>query len=241
MTPMQLLTLGIAALLAIALVSCRGGDGGDKLPFEVEGPPRAVGAGEGEESASRSEGVPEVLYRGARVTPPLPKPDLVLTDTNGKPFDILSETEGYLTLLYLGYTHCPDICPTHMLDLAKVLEAMDPELVERVRVVFITTDPERDDAAAIRRWLDLFDSSFIGLTIEPETLSSLLASLGMPQIVKQDLGDGRYAVNHATYLIAYTPDDLGHIVYPFLIGGGLRELMAHDLPLLAEDGWQEPS
>ena len=172
---------------------------------------------------------------------PLPKPDLVLTDTSGEPFDILAETEGYLTLLYLGYTHCPDICPTHLLDVAKTLEAMDPAHVERIRVVFITTDPERDDAAAIRRWLDLFDERFIGLTIDADTLSALLTTLGMPQIVKQDLGDGRYAVNHATYLIAYTPDNLGHIVYPFLMGGGLREIMAHDLPLLAEHGWREPS
>ncbi len=212
----------VAALAAAALVACGGEDDQPQAAFEIEG-------------------ASEVVYRGARVTPPLPKPDLVLTDTEGEAFDILAETEGYLTLVYLGYTHCPDICPTHLLELAQTLEAMDPEHVERIRVVFITTDPERDDAATIRRWLDLFDDSFIGLTIEPETLSSLLTSLGMPQIVKQDLGEGRYAVNHATYLIAYTPDNLGHIVYPFLMGGGLREIMAHDLPLLAENGWQEPS
>ncbi len=238
---MRFLTLALAAFLAVVLVAC-GGAEGDRPPFEVEGPPRAVDEkGEGEEATAESRSVPEVIYRGARATPPLAKPDLVLTDTNGEPFDIVAETEGYVTLLYLGYTHCPDICPTHMLDLAKTLEAMDPEHVERIRVVFITTDPERDDAAAIRRWLDLFDSSFVGLTIEPEALSSLLTSLGMAQIVRQDLGDGRYAVNHAAYLIAYTPDNLGHIVYPFLMGGGLREIMAHDLPLLVENGWQEPS
>lgn len=242
---MRFLTLALTTLLAVVLISCVGSDGGGDRPFEVEGPPRAVDSETGatEEAASRSasEATREVLYRGARATPPLPKPDLVLTDTDGKPFDILAETEGYLTLLYLGYTHCPDICPTHLLDLSKVLEVMDPALVERVRVVFITTDPARDDAAAIRRWLNLFDASFIGLTIDDEALSSLLNTLGMPQIVKQDLGDGRYAVNHATYLIAYTPDNLGHIVYPFLMGGGLREIMAHDLPLLIENGWQEPS
>lgn len=212
----------VAALAAAALLACGDEDDQPQAAFEIEG-------------------ASEVVYRGARVTPPLPKPDLVLTDTEGEAFDILAETEGYLTLVYLGYTHCPDICPTHLLELAQTLEAMDPEHVERIRVVFITTDPERDDAATIRRWLDLFDDSFIGLTIEPETLSSLLTSLGMPQIVKQDLGEGRYAVNHATYLIAYTPDNLGHIVYPFLMGGGLRDIMAHDLPLLAENGWQEPS
>ena len=232
--------LAIAALLTAILVACGGGDG-DRPPFEVEGPPRAVGE-DGEVSATEeSASADGVRYRGALVAPPLPKPDLVLTDTSGVPFDILAETEGYLTLLYLGYTHCPDICPAHLLDVAKTLETMDPAHVERIRVIFITTDPERDDAAAIRRWLDLFDERFIGLTIDADTLSGLLTTLGMPQIVKQDLGDGRYAVNHATYLIAYTPDNLGHVVYPFLMGGGLREIMAHDLPLLAEHGWREPS
>lgn len=218
--------LAIGALAIGVLAACGGsGDGGssgDGPAFEVEG------AG-------------EVVYRGARVTPPLPKPAFTLTDTEGEPFDILAETAGALTLVYLGYTHCPDICPTHMLDLAKTLEAMDPALAEGVRVLFITTDPDRDGPAEVRRWLDLWDSRFTGLIPDAETLAALLRSLGMAPIVKTELGDGRYSVNHASYLIAYTPDDLGHIVYPWLEGGGLREIMAHDLPLLAAEGWQEPS
>ncbi len=247
MTHVRLLTPALVALLAIGLAACGGGDGANEAPFEVSGPPKQIGADESATetpqpaAAPRTDGGEEVRYHGALASPPLPKPDLVLTDTNGEPFDFLAETEGYLTLLYLGYTHCPDICPVHMLELSKVLEEMAPELVDRIRVVFITTDPQRDDAAAIRRWLDLFDESFIGLTIEPETLSSLLTFLGMPQIVTRDIGEGRYTVNHATYLIAYTPDNLGHVVYPFLQGGGLLEIMTHDLPLLAEHGWREPS
>lgn len=246
MTPVRLLLPALVAIVAAAMVAC-GGDGAPDAPFEVSGPPREVGAEENDAAtpapaaASGTGGSAEVRYHGALAHPPLPKPDVVLTDTNGDPFDFLAETEGYLTLLYLGYTHCPDICPVHMLELSRVLEEMDPALVERIRVVFITTDPQRDDAAAIRRWLDLFDESFIGLTIEPETLSSLLTFLGMQQIVTRDIGEGRYTVNHATYLIAYTPDNLGHVVYPFPKGGGLREMMAHDLPLLAEHGWREPS
>ena len=246
MKTVRLLVLLLVTLVGLALVACGGGDE-PQAPFEVSGPPRAVetdGDASGEPTTAaqaQDDAGPAVRYMGALAAPPLPKPDLVLTDTNGEPFDFLAETEGYLTLLYLGYTHCPDICPTHMLHLDKVLEAMDPALVERVRVVFITTDPERDDAAAIRRWLDLFDANFIGLTIEEDTLSSLLTFLGMPQVVKRDIGEGRYTVNHATYLIAYTSDNLGHIVYPFLQGGALREIMAHDLPLLIEHGWREPS
>ena len=215
--------MAAAVLLALALAACGGAsEDGDGPAFEVEG------AG-------------EVVYRGARVTPPLPKPAFTLPDTEGRPFDILAETEGALTLVYLGYTHCPDICPAHMLHVAKTLEAMDPALAERIRVLFITTDPDRDGPAELRRWLDLWDSRFVGLIPDAESLDALLRSLGMAPIVKTDLGDGRYSVNHASYLIAYTPDDLGHIVYPWLEGGGLREIMAHDFPLLAADGWQEPS
>lgn len=240
MISVRLLILSVALLLGVVLVSCGGEDSG-QAPFEIEAPPKVIDSGEenrGREESSSDKGAPKVAYRGARATPPLPKPDLVLVDTSGKAFNILAETEGYLTLLYLGYTHCPDICPMHMLDLAKTLEAMDPEQVERIRVIFITTDPGRDDASAIRRWLDLFDESFVGLTIDDESLSGLLSFLGMPQIVKQDLGNGRYSVNHGTYLIAYTTDNLGHIVYPFLQGGGLREIMSHDFPLLLEEGWR---
>ncbi len=218
-----------AALVMALLVACGDGNGDSGSP---DATPTA---------AIEIEGVEEVVYRGARVTPPLPKPDLVLTDTSGEPFDILPETEGYLTLLYLGYTHCPDFCPTHLFEVSKALEMMDPAVVERIRVVFITTDPERDDAAAIRRWLDIFDERFIGLTIDPETLSTLVTSLGMPPIEKYNIDENGYEVSHATYLIAYTGDNLGHIVYPFLMGGGLIDIMAHDLPLLAENGWQEPS
>tara|TARA_Y100000588_G_C14226382_1_gene913328 strand:+ start:1396 stop:2094 length:699 start_codon:yes stop_codon:yes gene_type:complete len=231
--------LAVAVLLGIVLVSCGGEDSG-QAPFEIEAPPKVIDSGEesrGKEEHSSAADATDVAYRGARATPPIPKPDLVLADTNGKDFNILAETEGYLTLLYLGYTHCPDICPTHMLDLAKTLETMDPEQVERIRVIFITTDPARDDAASIRRWLDLFDESFVGLTIDDEALAGLLSFLGMPQIIRQDLGDGRYSVNHGTYLIAFTTDNLGHIVYPFLPDGGLREIMRHDLPLLIEEGW----
>ncbi|HCU99723.1 MAG: electron transporter SenC [Dehalococcoidia bacterium] len=239
MRSVRLPMLAVAVLLGIVLVSCGGEDSG-QAPFEIEAPPKVIDSGEesrGKEEHSSAADATDVAYRGARATPPIPKPDLVLADTNGKDFNILAETEGYLTLLYLGYTHCPDICPTHMLDLAKTLETMDPEQVERIRVIFITTDPARDDAASIRRWLDLFDESFVGLTIDDEALAGLLSFLGMPQIIRQDLGDGRYSVNHGTYLIAFTTDNLGHIVYPFLPDGGLREIMRHDLPLLIEEGW----
>src|SRR5437588_9584232 len=103
-------------------------------------------------------------YRGGLVTPPLPKPGFVLTDTSGAAFDFRQRTEGYVTLLFFGYANCPDQCPMHMANLGSALKRMPASIADRVKLVFVTTDPERDLPAALRRWLDLFDRRFIGLT-----------------------------------------------------------------------------
>src|SRR5215467_3592343 len=103
-------------------------------------------------------------YRGGLVTPPLPKPAFVLTDTSGAPFDFRQKTDGYVTLLFFGYTYCPDQCPMHMANLGAALKKLPPAIAGQVKLVFVTTDPERDFPAVLRRWLDLFDPHFIGLT-----------------------------------------------------------------------------
>src|ERR1043166_6271433 len=82
-------------------------------------------------------------YRGGVVTPPLPKPKFTLTDTSGAPFDFWSNTEGYVTLLFFGYTHCPDECPLHMAAIAASLQRIPPEVRNQIRVVFVTADPAR--------------------------------------------------------------------------------------------------
>src|SRR5579864_8135641 len=103
-------------------------------------------------------------YRGGVVTPPLPKPKFVLTDTSGAAFDFRQSTDGYVTLLFFGYTNCPDQCPMHMADLGAALKKLPADIADRVKLVFVTTDPTRDSADVVRRWLDLFDRRFIGLT-----------------------------------------------------------------------------
>src|SRR5215475_8000729 len=103
-------------------------------------------------------------YRGGVVTPPLPKPGFVLTDTTGAPFDFRAKTSGYVTLLFFGYTNCPDQCPMHMANLGAALKKLPASTADQVKLVFVTTDPARDSPAAVRRWLDLFDRRFIGLT-----------------------------------------------------------------------------
>src|SRR5437016_14673800 len=107
---------------------------------------------------------PEATYRGALVTPPLPKPGFVLTDTSGAPFDFWNRTQGSVTLLFFGYTYCPDQCPMHMANLGVALKKLPPGIADQVKLIFVTTDPGRDTPVQLRRWLDNFDKHFVGLT-----------------------------------------------------------------------------
>jgi len=176
---------------------------------------------------------------GMVVEPPMPKPDFTLTDTSGQAFDFLKETEGYLTYLYFGYTYCPDICPSHMADIAASLKRQ-PGLRDRVKVVFVTVDPDRDTADRLRLWLDLFDESFIGLRGDAaQTEAAAKAALGdlwFPIEKSTPADGGDYIVSHAAFVQLYTEDNLNHIVYPFGVPQAGYE---HDLLKLAEEGWTE--
>ena len=80
---------------------------------------------------------------------PFAKPDLVLTDTHGKTFDLRKQTKGRPTLVYFGYTHCPDVCPLTMSNIAVAKQQLPKAEQDKLRVVFVTTDPERDTPAAL--------------------------------------------------------------------------------------------
>ena len=95
---------------------------------------------------------------------PFTKPDFVLTDTHGKKFDFRERTKGKPTLIYFGYTHCPDICPLTMSNIAVARKALPPAERDKLQVVFVTTDPDRDTPSELGTWLKSLDPSFIGLT-----------------------------------------------------------------------------
>src|SRR3984893_15797770 len=102
-------------------------------------------------------------YRGGLVTPPQPKPGFVLTDTSGAAFDFSQRTEGYVTLLFFGYTNCPDQCPMRMANLGAPLKHVPAPIADRSEVIVVTPHATRDSAPVLRRWLDLFDRRFTGL------------------------------------------------------------------------------
>ncbi len=202
----------------------------------------SAGCGSGDDNAapSATPSPTPAGYLGMVLEEPLPKPGFTLTDTAGRPYDFLKETEGYLTYLYFGYTYCPDICPSHMADIAAVIKRQ-PEFKEKVKVVFVTVDPDRDTPDRLRAWLDLFDTSFIGLRgdaaeIEAATKAAL-GELWFP-IEKSTPADGSagYILSHAAFVQLYTLDNMTHIVYPF---GVPQDGYEHDLIKIIREGWTE--
>src|SRR5580704_3874241 len=99
----------------------------------------------------------EATYRGGLVTPPLPKPRFVLTDTSGASFDFWKRTQGSVTLLFFGYTDCPDQCPMHMANIGAALKKIPAGIADQGQLVFVATAPARDTPSVLRRGLGLFE------------------------------------------------------------------------------------
>jgi protein SCO1/2 len=159
---------------------------------------------------------------------PIAAPDFTLPTTDGRPYPFKRETHGYVALLFFGYTHCPDVCPVHMANLAAVLRRLPTEVSQRVKVVFVTVDPARDTPQHLRTWLDNFDRSFVGLRGSLDAVNRIQGTFHMPATVFERLPDGGYAVGHGAPVIAVVGDS-ARVFYPF---GIRQEDWLHDLPIL---------
>jgi len=173
------------------------------------------------------EGGPDTPYRGLAPTEPFPRPAFALTDTDGAPYDFMTETSGKLTLLFFGFTNCPDICPTTMANVAVALRNVDPTLAEEVNVVFVTTDPARDDPATLGAYLERFDAdlpvSFVGLTGDQAAVEAAQSEAGVP--VAEDNGE-----THSTLLLLFGRDDLARVAF---LAGSVPDDITHDLEIIA--------
>jgi protein SCO1/2 len=166
-------------------------------------------------------------YAGIDLAEPYRRPTFTLTDTTGASFDFKKATAGRPTLLFFGYTRCPDVCPTTMADVAVALRGLDPKVAEKVQVVFVTTDPAYDTPAVLAEYLGRFDADlpvrFVGLTGSQKLIDQAQLSAGVPLAEE----DGRL---HSSLLLLYGADDEAHVAFD--AGNTARDIAA-DLEAVA--------
>lgn len=156
-----------------------------------------------------------LLYMGNRKGKPLFRigGPFALTDVDGKTVtdrDLL----GKPTLIYFGFTYCPEICPTTLTDIGQWLERLGPK-ADRLNVIFITVDPERDTAPQLKRYLSNFDPRIRGLTGSAEAIAATAKAYRI-YYSKVPLEGGEYTVDHSTAV--YLFDKRGEFVAPIGYG-----------------------
>jgi protein SCO1 len=207
--------VALVASAGILLAGCGGG-----AAAEEDGEHDHSGA------AAVVEG-PEDRFAGVDLPDPYQRPSFTLTDTGGAAYDFAAATAGTPTLLFFGYTNCPDICPTTMADVTVALRNVDPALAGQVQVVFVTTDPAFDTPEVLAEYLGRFDADlpnrFIGLTGEQAAIDQAQLAAGVP--LAED--SGRL---HSSLLLLYGADDLAHVAFN---GGNTSRDIAGDLTLVA--------
>jgi protein SCO1/2 len=119
--------------------------------------------------------------------------------------------EGKPTLIFFGFTHCPDVCPTSLFEISEVLRAMGTD-ADRVNAYFISVDPDRDTASAMKDYLSSFDPHLKGLTGDPTAVAKVTTEYRV-YAKKVPLKDGDYTMDHTA--LVYLMDRDGHFVSPF--------------------------
>jgi len=133
-----------------------------------------------------------------------------LTDQNGKAVTE-KDLKGKPTLIFFGYTHCPDVCPTSLFEISEVLRALGKD-ADRVNAVFISVDPERDTPATMKEYLSSFDPHLEGLSGDPAETAKVVTSYRV-YAKKVPTKDGDYTMDHTALI--YLMDRDGRFVSPF--------------------------
>jgi protein SCO1 len=208
------LATAAVTLVLLALAACGGTSG-----------PGAVTQG-------FTEGDPDGMH-GAVLTDRYVVPDVTLTATDGSDFSLTEDTRAPLTLVFFGYTRCPDICQIVMADIASALTRLDESQREQVDVLLVTSDPARDDPGTLRAYLDRFDPAFEGLTGDLDTIVALAGDLGVPIEEGTELPSGGYEINHGTQIVAVDAQDRSPVVWT---EGTAASLLAEDIDTLLTSG-----
>ncbi|MDQ6848930.1 MAG: SCO family protein [Actinomycetota bacterium] len=168
-------------------------------------------------------------YQGVGLEPARPRPSFTLTDTSGARFPFGDRTGGHPTLLYFGYTRCPDICPATMADIALALKKLPMPIQRKTYVVFVSTDVKHDTGPVLGRWLKNFaagqHAKFVGLRGTKAQIDAAQAAAHV--FLAEDGGQ-----THSAQVLLYGSDDYARVSFVY-DGTGEQAQIEHDLPLVA--------
>ncbi len=172
---------------------------------------------------------PPQLASGTWLARPRPVSQFHLLDSQGQPFTE-HDLQGKPTLVFFGFTHCPDVCPT---TLAKLAQVRKTAAIPGLRVLFVTVDPQRDTPQAVGMYAHAFDPAFIGLTGDPKAIEKMTAAFGVAAL-RVDLPGGDYTMDHsaAVFLVDARARIVGVFTPPFDVHRFAQDLHVAERQLL---------
>lgn len=153
--------------------------------------------------------------------------DFSLSDASGK-LRTLADFRGKAVVVFFGYTQCPDVCPTTMIEMAQVMKALGPD-ADKVQVLFITLDPERDTAEVLRQYVPAFDPRFIGLRGNAEQTQKVAQDFKVFYQKVPGKTPGSYTMDHTAGTYVFDPQGRVRL---FIRYGQPADTIAHDLKIL---------
>jgi protein SCO1/2 len=158
-------------------------------------------SGQAQETGITANG--EKGWHGTTVQDGYALPAVAFTDTRGRSTSLADEATTPVTLVFFGYTHCPDICNVVLANMASALRGARPAVRKDVRLVFVSTDPQRDTTTVVRDYLDRFDPRFEGLVAPVDTVAEAAKDLYISYEKPDGSTGGAYEVDHGTYTTAF--------------------------------------
>jgi protein SCO1/2 len=157
--------------------------------------------------SGKNQGDPTALIDAGIILLPQSRnlPDVTMTNQDGQPV-MINELKGKWSLLFFGYTFCPDVCPTTLAQLRQIKSELPPEAVDKLQVVLVSVDPNRDTPKQLKQYLSYFDPQFIGLA--PASIAELekISNAVSIPFIPADTSKPNYTVDHSGNLAVIGPD-----------------------------------
>lgn len=176
----------------------------------------------------------EQLRAKAQALNPYPAPPFALTDHTGKPYSFTPAEGADATLLFFGYTFCPDVCPVTMIEYRDIIKELGTE-ANRVRFLFVSVDPQRDTPERLKEYTERFNPAIIGLTGEPAQVEAVVKAYGVVAEKRAVSGSSAgYLIDHTASILVI--DGKGQAVMKFPFGMDPKDSARHIREILKKGG-----